>query len=79
MYLASIASVLCPVIQFSSNLRGVEATAAAGMLAPWLRWFGLNARHSKRHVETVQIGLGGYVVGRSTEKLAEKVAEVMKQ
>jgi len=52
------------------------------ILVPWLQAFGFGAVSLAIPPDMwslLQIGLGGYVVGRSTEKVAEKVAAILKK
>lgn len=52
------------------------------LLVPWLQVFGLPAVSLPIPPDMwtlLQIGLGGYIVGRSSEKVAEKVAETLKR
>lgn len=63
------------------NWRPILMLTFAGLVVA--RWFGLSDHAISEAVEMklwdiIQIGVGGYVVGRSVEKTAPAVAEVFK-
>lgn len=66
----------------TSSWRPIVMLTFAGLIVA--RWFGYSAPNIPLEIETqlwtlLQIGLGGYVAGRSVEKVAEAVAPMLKK
>ena len=66
----------------TSSWRPIVMLTFAGLVVA--RWFGFSAPDIPLEIESqlwtlLQIGLGGYVAGRSIEKVAEAVAPMLKK
>lgn len=66
----------------TSNWRPIVMLGMFGLVVA--RWFGFSAPNIPLEIENqlwtlLQIGLGGYVAGRSLEKVAEAVAPMLKK
>lgn len=66
----------------TSNWRPIVMLTFASLVVA--RWFGFSAPNIPLEIENqlwtlLQIGLGGYVAGRSLEKVAEAVAPMLKK
>lgn len=66
----------------TSNWRPIVMLGMFGLVVA--RWFGFSAPNIPLEIENqlwtlLQVGLGGYVAGRSLEKVAEAVAPMLKK
>lgn len=66
----------------ASNWRPITMLTFVGLIVA--RWFGLTVpgitpELEIQLLELIKIGLGGYVVGRSAEKIVPQIAEIMRK
>jgi hypothetical protein len=61
--------------------KGAQVQAAILIVLRWLGWSapGISEAEALKLWNIVEIGLGGYVIGRSAEKTLPRIVEVLKR